>query len=66
METFKDRKYAGTMYVGTGSPMEVWRVGNKLVVRAAHARRKNRIDRVVAFFKACALWNRVQRKGSQA
>ena len=64
----KRAQYIGTYHIGTGvgNPQEVWSVGNKLVVRSAYGRRKNRLDRALEFVKACRRWWRVQRLGSRA
>jgi hypothetical protein len=58
--------YIGTLYVGRGAPQELWRVGSHVVVRDACARRAGRLDRLVAFIRACRLYRRVQRYGSEA
>ena len=62
----RNGKYIGTLHVGGGYPQELWQVGSQIVVRPAFARRKNRFDRLVEFVRACRLWQRVQRYGSEA
>ncbi len=59
-------KYIGTLHVGGGVPQELWQVGSHVVVRDACARRAGRLDRLVAFIRACRLYRRVQKYGSEA
>lgn len=59
-------KYIGTLHVGRGVPQELWQVGSQIVVRDACARRAGRLDRLVAFVRACRLYRRVQKYGSEA
>lgn len=59
-------KYVGTFWAPGMDPRDVYQVRRGLEVRPAFARRKNRLDRLVGFLRACRLWARVQKHGSGA